>query len=209
MSKSNGSADARNHDAPGAETDVVEELAAICDRVDVSISTNTIEIGYDDVSGGWKNDETGLFVGAVVHDRSECVVLLQNQWSDGWILPGGAVEPNETLEHAATREVAEETGLTVTIEDPIIVERQIFTKTHSDDRAIGYFVLFEAVAETTTFTNAPGINGETIRAVEWVSVNDISEDMGHYQHILMVLEKFRPDSSCSNGGHHRGSRTHD
>jgi 8-oxo-dGTP pyrophosphatase MutT (NUDIX family) len=35
---------------------------------------------------------------------------------DGWVLPKGHVEPGETREQAAIREVKEETGLTVTIQ---------------------------------------------------------------------------------------------
>jgi 8-oxo-dGTP diphosphatase len=38
------------------------------------------------------------------HDRAGCIF---------WVLPGGAVEPNETVEEAAVREVLEETGLEI------------------------------------------------------------------------------------------------
>lgn len=51
--------------------------------------------------------------GIMLFDK-EGRMLLQCRGDDGnWCIPGGAVEPGETVEEAATREVYEETGLTV------------------------------------------------------------------------------------------------
>lgn len=55
--------------------------------------------------------------GVIVRRRAERleVVLVGRSQSGLWALPKGTVEPGETLEQAARREVAEETGLRVEI----------------------------------------------------------------------------------------------
>lgn len=57
-------------------------------------------------------------MGAVVHDDRGRLLLVRRRNEPGrgrWSLPGGRVEPGEDDEQAVVREVAEETGLTVTV----------------------------------------------------------------------------------------------
>ena len=57
-------------------------------------------------------------VGAIVHDSNGRLLLVRRANPPGegmWSIPGGRVEAGETDEAAVTREVAEETGLSVTV----------------------------------------------------------------------------------------------
>jgi 8-oxo-dGTP pyrophosphatase MutT (NUDIX family) len=74
----------------------------------------------------WAVDGTGLTAAARVRDPDGRIALIQNRWSDGWILPGGAVEPSEDPVRAARREVREETGLRPVISEPLVVFDQIY-----------------------------------------------------------------------------------
>jgi ADP-ribose pyrophosphatase YjhB (NUDIX family) len=61
-------------------------------------------------------------VGAVVRDDAGRLLLIRrgHEPSRGlWSLPGGRVEPGETLEAAVEREVREETGLAVRVDAPV------------------------------------------------------------------------------------------
>ncbi|PVB59706.1 NUDIX domain-containing protein [Labrenzia sp. 011] len=52
-----------------------------------------------------------LGVRVIVEDERKRVLLVRHSYVTGWYLPGGGVEPGETLENAACREVLEETGI--------------------------------------------------------------------------------------------------
>ncbi|HET7172895.1 MAG TPA: NUDIX domain-containing protein [Nocardioidaceae bacterium] len=59
-----------------------------------------------------------ICVGAVIRDAAGRLLMVRRGHppSEGsWSIPGGRVEPGESLEHAVRREVTEETGLAVEV----------------------------------------------------------------------------------------------
>jgi ADP-ribose pyrophosphatase YjhB (NUDIX family) len=60
--------------------------------------------------------------GLILHDaRLLLVNAYPDQQSDLWCAPGGGVEPGQSLPDNLEREVHEETGLSITVGDPVLV----------------------------------------------------------------------------------------
>ncbi|MFP9062397.1 NUDIX hydrolase [Natrialbaceae archaeon A-chndr2] len=117
----------------------------------------------------WATDGTGRTAAARVTDESGRIALIKNGWTNGWFLPGGAVEPGETPRDAARREVREETGLEATIEHPLVTLEQTYVDDADGETWFtAQFVVFEASA-TGVIRDASslGVRGETIHDARW------------------------------------------
>ncbi len=106
--------------------------------------------------------------GTVVHDPDRGLLLLHRHrfitdtW--GWEVPAGRVDPGETPEEAAAREVLEETGWRPGVLTPLVTYQP--QNGLSDQR----FHLF--VAAGATHEGEPSDPGESDR-VEWRTLDDV------------------------------------
>ena len=110
---------------------------------------------------------------AILHDGQILLIQHQEHHSERiyWLLPGGGREANETPEQCLTREVHEETGLTITVERLLL-----------DDPAPAgdvYQRFHTYLCHPSTFTASPGMEPEpeaaavySIAAVGWFALDD-------------------------------------
>ncbi|MCU4754099.1 NUDIX domain-containing protein [Halobacteria archaeon AArc-curdl1] len=117
----------------------------------------------------WATDGTARAAAARVTDELGRIALIKNGWTDGWFLPGGAVEPGESSRDAARREIREETGLEATIEHPLVVLEQTYVdEADGETWYTAQFIVFNASA-TGPIPDASslGVDDEPIHAARW------------------------------------------
>jgi len=128
----------------------------------------------------WAIKGTGLTASARVNDSDGRIALIQNSWADGWFVPGGAVEPNETPEEAAQREVHEEIGLNATVEEPLVVLEQTYmSEKDGSDRFSALFVVYSASADgEIPPVSQLGKTDDEIEAAQWFETipDDLHDD---------------------------------
>lgn len=123
----------------------------------------------------------------VLNDKKEALVLKRSadarSYPDHWNFPGGSVEPNETIETAAVRELEEEAGIKVS-EDSI----SYFQAISLEKMVIHYFI-------TNEYSGDVSINWESSDYM-WVPLDKINklkfiplpigmvEDIAYYANIL-------------------------
>ena len=115
-----------------------------------------------------------LCVGGVVF-RDDALLMVRRATNPGqgqWSLPGGRVEPGETMHQAVVRELAEETGVTVICDEPIGWVEQI---------ADGYHFVIVNFAATAVSGETPLGASDAAEAAfvpRWtVSELDLVEDL--------------------------------
>ncbi len=117
----------------------------------------------------------GVRVAAVV-EREGAVLLVRHQKPDRdpyWVLPGGRLEPGETIPECAVRELAEETGLTANFSGVLYVSEFLREGRHTID--VVARMALEGDGEAVLGSDpevAPG-SEPTLREVRWVSVREL------------------------------------
>jgi 8-oxo-dGTP diphosphatase len=119
----------------------------------------------------------GVRVASVV-EREGALLLVRHQKPDRepyWVLPGGRLEPGETIPECAGRELAEETGLAAGFSGVLYVSEFLREGRHTVD-VIARMAL-EGDEEATLGSDPevePGTE-PTLREVRWVSIDELWE----------------------------------
>jgi ADP-ribose pyrophosphatase YjhB (NUDIX family) len=126
-------------------------------------------------------------VGGVAFDAAGRVLLVQRGNPPGagsWTVPGGRVEPGETLAEACRRELREETGLDVAV-GPLV---EALERMHHDAGALRYhFVILDYLVEVTGGALAPASD---VRDARWCTPADL-EALPLTDGLLPVIERAR------------------
>lgn len=115
---------------------------------------------------------------AVIIKETE-ILLQHKQYEDGserHVLPGGSIEPGETLEQALIRECEEEIGTTIIVERLLHVA-DVFRdrKTTPPTRRQQVELLFQCrVPDNYAAQNGPAPDKHQV-AVKWVDLSELSE----------------------------------
>ena len=115
-------------------------------------------------------------VGILFSKDQKEVLLIKRRDVPVWVLPGGGIEKSESLEEAIIREVLEETGWVVTVEELLLVRDYIganheFAQWESDAHQTEF--MFEA--RPVRHLGNPLLQDAWQTGMEWVQINRLDE----------------------------------
>ena len=125
--------------------------------------------------------------GIVVNPNKEILWIFRRGF---WDLPKGKLDPNETIEACAIREVMEETGISnLVLGDLILTTKHLYHDTYLNTEVEKTTYWYQM----TTDTIQEGVpqSEEDIEAIAWVKKADLAPYLAKtYQNINQVMEVF-------------------
>jgi 8-oxo-dGTP diphosphatase len=124
-------------------------------------------------------------VGVIVLDGAQVLLIQRGKppRMGEWSLPGGHLEPGETLRAAASREVQEETGLSVLVRDLVDVVDLIDVA--ADGSIAHHYALIDYWADVVCGTLAAG---DDAAKAQWFNLDDIGT-LGMWDKTIEVIFK--------------------
>lgn len=142
----------------------------LIDREDVTYVEEIVELDAEEYAATRERARSiDGGVAVVICNDDGHLLLVENDWSDGYLPPGGGVEPGEDPEAAAIREAEEETGVRVELDRPVRANHRRYENAERDESFRGgYDVTFLAhPVGDQTLADDPGLADETIEDVAW------------------------------------------
>lgn len=118
----------------------------------------------------------GIRVGAVVK-REGALLLVRHEKPDRepyWVLPGGRLEPGETIPECAERELLEETGLEGRFEDVLYVSEFLTENRHTVDVTARVEVQ-DGEAQLGSDPEVEEGSEATLKELRWVGTGELQE----------------------------------
>jgi 8-oxo-dGTP diphosphatase len=119
----------------------------------------------------------GIRVGAVV-ERDGNLLLVRHQKPERdpyWVLPGGRLEPGETIPQCAEREISEETGLSARFSGLLYVSEFLREGRHTVDVTVRMAVEDGEEARLGSDPEVEPGSEPTLRELRWVEVDELRE----------------------------------
>ncbi|MGB3681695.1 MAG: NUDIX domain-containing protein [Rubrobacteraceae bacterium] len=126
---------------------------------------------------GYNGIDFGIRVGAVV-ERDGNILLVRHQKPDSkpyWVLPGGRLEPGETIPQCAERELAEETGLAVRFSEVLYVSEFLREGRHTVDVTVRATADSEDEARLGSDPEVEEGSEPTLKELRWVEVSGLRD----------------------------------
>jgi 8-oxo-dGTP pyrophosphatase MutT (NUDIX family) len=126
-----------------------------------------------------RSHEKPTHAGGVVYRRRrrriEFLLVTARRDPDAWVLPKGRMEPGESAEHTAVREVQEESGVTARVEEFL---GQVHVRVRGRRQVIKYYLMaFER--EGVSFEN---------RSVSWLSGEQAARHL-RFPELQLLIER--------------------
>lgn len=119
----------------------------------------------------------GIRVGAIVA-RDGALLLVRHQKPDRdpyWVLPGGRLEPGETIPECAEREISEETGLSARFSGVLYVSEFLRKGRHTVDITVRMTPEGNEEAELGSDPEVAPCSEPTLRELRWVETDELQE----------------------------------
>ena len=119
-------------------------------------------------------------VGALVRSGDGRILLVRHRpdhggyWAGKWICPGGRLKVGELITQCACREVLEETGLEITLENMMSPFERIVKKKGKTELHVVYI---DFLARCSSTSAAPGADVGEVRWVDPGEIDEIAEEL--------------------------------
>ncbi len=110
-------------------------------------------------------------------ERDEALLLVRHEKpgrESYWVLPGGRLEPGETIPECASREIVEETGLTGRFLGMLYVSEFLREGRHTVDLTVRFEADREAEAVLGSDPEVEEDSEPTLKELRWVKTEDLA-----------------------------------
>jgi 8-oxo-dGTP pyrophosphatase MutT (NUDIX family) len=118
-----------------------------------------------------------VITGVIICNKDNKILLTKSpKWSNKWTIPGGHIEPGETIEECALREAKEETGLSVKFVSVLSFKEMIRPANFiRPAHFIGFNCLLEASKDSVKLDNKELIEFKWINPDKALLDDDLNE----------------------------------